>query len=260
MKVILYTALSLLHTMILNAQIITVTNPDAMFNCFRQGEVAGGGNCAAIALIKASILTFGINGVFSHTYANGVYTIVLKSGETLEVDDAELALAKTEAGFWEKDFPGSSSNDLILKSQITKYAYLCFAVMGKMVMVHGDGSYYPTTKPNSDGFIDSCCFKGLKNAIYDLNDGGYTPTNYHLLGLNDYTYAYRRWHRAKNIHAGLTYSGGHAMFISSGYCDRYGKKRKLIRYPQSTGRVELSATKLNEFGKRKMFKNCCTTY
>lgn len=236
----------------LTPPIEAVSNPDIMFNCFRQGKVAGGGNCAAIALIKASILTFGINGVFSYSYGNGVYAVRLKTGENLTVQDNELQDARDSSGFVQRGFNGYSSNDTIEKNKILEYAYLCFAVMGKMVMKHGDGN-----KSKSKGqFIDSCYYNNYKNAIYDLNEGGFTPTNYHLLGLDEHVFEYKKWHSSAIVESGITWSTRHAMFMRKGFCDSYGKKTRLLLKPKSNGRIYLSSSKLTDFGKRRPFKEC----
>jgi hypothetical protein len=38
-----------------------------LFNAFKQGNVNGGGNCASIALIKASIGKFGVGNIFKYS-------------------------------------------------------------------------------------------------------------------------------------------------------------------------------------------------
>src|SRR4249919_1300138 len=71
-------------TIYTKAQVIQVTD-EQLFNAFKQDIVSfeskwkrfgGGGNCASIALIKAAIGTFGINGVFKNVSVDSVNKLV----------------------------------------------------------------------------------------------------------------------------------------------------------------------------------------
>jgi hypothetical protein len=238
------------------AQPIAVSNPEIMFNAFAQGMVAGGGNCAAIAICKSAILTFGVHGVFTETHTADTYNIVLKTGEKLFISDQELSLAIKESGFLVDNFAGYTTNDSLEKRLITDYAYLCYAVMGKMVMLHGDGQHDLVPTADENGFVDSCRYYSYKNALYDLNDGGYTPTNYHLLGLDEYVYVPHRWTNTKSIHSGISWSTGHAIFIRKGHYDDHGTRRRLWMRVQSSGRLFLYPEKQKNHGKRKPFSTC----
>jgi hypothetical protein len=97
-----------------------------VMNSFKQGEVEeGGGNCASIALIKASIATFGVGKVLTTLHKGaGQYTYQLRDGSTVTLTDAEIMQVIASAGFEQFNKDQESVN-------IKRYADTCFAVMCK---------------------------------------------------------------------------------------------------------------------------------
>lgn len=98
-----------------------------VFTSFKQGAA---NNCAAIAVIKASIATFGMdttNGIFKEDRTSpedSVHHITLRSGEVFTISAAQISQAKDYSKF--EMVAGATPEPLIVDR-----AYLLYAVMAQ---------------------------------------------------------------------------------------------------------------------------------
>jgi hypothetical protein len=104
-----------------------------VFTSFKQGAA---NNCASIAVIKASIATFGMdltNGIFKEdqvSLEDGLHHITLRSGEVLTISTAQINQAKDYSKF--EMVAGAAP-----ESQIVDRAYLLYAVMAQRAATLG---------------------------------------------------------------------------------------------------------------------------
>jgi hypothetical protein len=176
------------------ADVIGQPRPETniLFNAFKQGDVNGGGNCASIALIKASIGTFGIGDVFDYSKSDvdSLINVKLRNGQSLKVTYAEIRKATTENGFVLK-----SDNEEA--KRIKFYADTCFAVMVKMNQILRNLNSYSI-------------------ALDKLLNGYFTPTVNCLLGIKFKELSRSDLPGYTNI---VTYNSYHAVYSSYGYYD-----------------------------------------
>lgn len=184
---------------------------------FRQGTVdlASGGNCASIGLIKAAIEVFGVNQVFQLTQETGTYQVTFKNNTSVSFTERELQRTVEAAGFIAQQAEDPMKQPLY--DSIFAYAKLCFCAMVKHTMLIGEAG---------DG-------KGnFEEALTALNDGAYSPNIHRLLGLEEH---------ARGPKTLMSATGGgmigwlkaHTVYISHGQFDYYGSPHKLgLRYPR----------------------------
>ena len=193
---------------------------DLLFRAFYQGrdeESLGAGNCASLGLIKAAIFTFGFN-VISYKKEEDTYNVILKNGDKLSFNEAELHFAKKESSFILGEHENLEEKKQFI--EILDYAHLCFASICKMAQKNGDFSSRYSKFIIPDNF---------EMAVEIINDGTFTPNVYEFLGLeNHVTPAYRTKLLTKinEPYGMLLWTGVHAMYANNGYFDLYGKKEK----------------------------------
>jgi hypothetical protein len=100
-----------------------ILNQDIIKAFWQQGD----NNCASIALIKASIETFGLNNVFSIENIENSYLVKLRNGDTVTFTEQNL-LHTIQIGNFQPSQDNSPSKQSIYE-EIRKYAQLCYAVM-----------------------------------------------------------------------------------------------------------------------------------
>lgn len=163
-----------------------------LFNSFKQSNVNGGGNCASIALIKASIGTFGIGKVFTSKKddVNKVLNVTLRDNNSYEIKYSELDESIKENGFKIKSQNSEAKN-------IKAYADTCFAVM---VRVNEKIWEY-------DSYTES---------LSSLLNGYNTPNVYRLLGIKFKQISTDELSNNNNI---IFYNSYHAVYSSYGYYD-----------------------------------------
>lgn len=163
-----------------------------LFNAFKQGNVNGGGNCASIALIKASIGTFGVGKVFdcSTNLSDSIINVKLRNDSTLTITFKEIQKAIKENGFVEK----LHSEDA---KEIKKYADTCFAVMVKMNEILRECDSY-------------------SESLSALLNGYNTPIVYKLLGVKFKEIPTGSLSESTNV---VIYNSYHAVYSSYGYYD-----------------------------------------
>jgi hypothetical protein len=104
-----------------------------------------GNNCATIAVIKAAILQYGPDKIFTATPTNKVYLFKLQSQRTFEITDSKIA-ALSEKMCIEFDEESPDKKQL---NDIKKCVSLCFAVMVTSLVEYGlryKGKFYEYTK------------------------------------------------------------------------------------------------------------------
>jgi hypothetical protein len=170
---------------------------EKLITCFKQGEK---GNCASVALIKASISVYGINNVFSESpLSDSSFEITLQNGKKYTLTASDLLKAEKSA-----DFNKQSDCD----DEIIKYANKCYAIMAKV-------------RQEIEGF-DS-----YEDALKMLERGAYTPTVYIYLGLEKNVKPFRRRTNVSNECGVVVWRLKHAAFYCKGIMDDHGRKREL---------------------------------
>jgi hypothetical protein len=171
-----------------------------LFNAFKQGNVAGGGNCASIALIKACIGTFGIGKVFTYTKSDSDSLIIVKlrTDSIIKVTFKEIKEATKENGF-------ISKSQTLEAKKIRSYADTCFAVITKVNEILWEYDSY-------------------SESLSALLNGYNTPNIYRLLGVKFKEISTSDLKNNTNI---VTYNSYHAVYSSYGF---YDETKSLIGY------------------------------
>lgn len=195
------------------------TNP--LFNAFKQGSVDGGGNCASIALIKASISKYGIDSVFLDIKTeNENYSVLLRSNEIIQLTKEEFNIVKLQNGFELKD----STEEAI---QIYNFAQFCFAVMIK-----------------KNQAIEKISFS---KSISDLNDGYDTKLVNQLLGLKFKKIKPKKASKLSDLNHLVIYNTYHAVYADLGIYDEAWN---------TSGINQIKNLKWKRFGWKCCYKMC----
>lgn len=177
---------------------------------FAQGEVklpsvkGSVGNCASIALIKASIEVFGLFNVFQYEKIEQVYTVTFKNNHIVSFNQSEL-----ERSIYVADFQLNMKNPskLELYKAIKDYADIALCAMVKRVMEIGEAG---------EGKND------FEKALIALNDGANSPNIPEKLGLENHYYG-KKWYRDSKGKGLFGWFKGHTVYISQNVRDNYGK-------------------------------------
>lgn len=196
-----------------------VTNID-IIKSFAQGQVnlpnthGSLGNCASIALIKASIEVFGIDKVFEKEKLGEVYKITFKNNHQIQFTESELERSKLVAGF---KLNNKVPAKLELYSSIYNYSNLALCAMVKRVMEIGEAGM---------GKGD------FEKALLALNDGAVTSDLPEKLGLESHCLHLRNFNKS-NGKGVIGWRGGHTVYISQRKRDDRGSpKSDLILFPR----------------------------
>lgn len=197
-----------------------------LIESFAQGEVnlpppmGTVGNCASIALIKASIEVFGLNNVFKLLKTGDTYQVTFKNSKKVTFTEKELARSNEVAGF---ELNTTNPSKLELYTSIRDYAQIALCSMVKRVMEIGEAG---------EGKGD------FEKALRALNDGANTPNLPEKLGLEDYCLG-KKWFRDASGEGLLGWLSGHTVYISQGVRDKYGKvSSDVLKYPKRMQIVE----------------------
>ncbi|MEM6814183.1 MAG: hypothetical protein AAF600_07270 [Bacteroidota bacterium] len=195
----------LLINVLISISTLTFGQNRRVLDSFKQGSQKGTGNCASIAVIKASIDRYGLGNVFKSVRdeKEKKYYVILKSGKELTLTFEEIKDAAKAARFVE-------SNNTSLKL-IKLYADTCFAIIAKHIQV--EQSFQ--TGPNN--------YSTFKEALDDLNNGFSTYTIAKSLGLEIERFKARpREIREKS--GAVVYNVYHAVYSTYGIYDEAGDK------------------------------------
>ncbi len=197
-----------------------------LIKSFAQGEVnlpppvGAVGNCASIALIKASIEIFGLDNVFQKEVSVDTYQITFKNNSKVSFTEKELERSNEVAGFV---LNTKEPDKLELYTSIRDYSQIALCAMVKRVMEIGEAG---------EGKGD------FEKALRALNDGANTPTLPEKLGLEDYCFG-KKWYRDANGKGLFGWLKGHTVFISQGVRDNRGKVASdVLKYPKRMQIVE----------------------
>jgi hypothetical protein len=200
-----------------------------LIESFAQGEVnlpppmGTVGNCASIALIKASIEVFGLNNVFKHEKTGDTYQVTFKNSKKVTFTEKELARSNEVAGFV---LNTKNPSKLELYTSIRDYAQIALCSMVKRVMEIGEAG---------EGKGD------FEKALRALNDGANSPSLPEKLGLEEYSYR-KGWLSGASAKGTFGWLKAHTVFISQGVRDDYGKvSSDTWRYPS---KVQIVANKI----------------
>jgi hypothetical protein len=183
--------------MILTCVTALTFGQNPIFNAFKQGPFSGTGNCASVAVIKATIDKYGTGNVFKiiKGVGNQTHFVKLKSGEEFSITEAEMNKAISSARFVQKDLTPAAID-------IKTYADTCFAVICKNLQLIRK-------------------YKNIERAVYDLNDGFKVDSVAFILGVNTrHIRASRRVISASG--SAVMYNVNHAAYTSNGLYDEAG--------------------------------------
>lgn len=174
-------------------------NNKDLIEAFKQG---GTGNCVSIAIIKASIEIFGLDGVFSYNWNNQNCHVIMRDGFELTFTPEEHATGANASRFV-----------LLENKEVFDFANLAFTAMVKRAQIEGnDGN-------------DNMSFE---EAIDSLNKGELYLEGPHWLGVRQHMRSVGRkyiWQYRGVIGA----SSKHCFFASEGLEDYYGRVDQLGR-------------------------------
>lgn len=178
------------------------------------------GNCASIALIKASIEVFGIGNIFKHEKMGDTYQVTFKNNRKVSFTEKELERSIDVAGF---EINTLNPTKLELYTSILDYAQIAMCAMVKRVMEIGEAG---------DGIGD------FENALRALNDGANSPSLPEKLGIEEYSYR-KGWLSGASGKGMFGWFKSHTVFISQGVRDDKGKvSSDTWRYPIKVQIVE----------------------
>ncbi len=168
-----------------------------IFTGFRQG---GAGNCVTVAAIKAGMTRFGTGGIFEQVVRarDGSWNILMRDGYRLNLKQQEIDWARGLSRF-------HGSNKALLDRAVFYYAAATKRAMYE----------------NNDGWGR----RSFSAAAQTLNNGEMTTEGLHFLGLDRYVQriSVAQMHRYNAVVASNT---GHAMWVSGGIVERYGRGQR----------------------------------
>jgi hypothetical protein len=168
-------------------------------------------NCATVAIIKAAILKYGLNRVFTVRKKLGTYVVILKNKKLLTLTDADINRINRKNDITFSRYRVKSKKEQLNK--LRNYARFCFAVIVRNIQLYGfDGKEY-----TQSAAVHNLLLKGIK-----------TDHLHDLLGLTRRTQkAHRLTERQlpalKNKKGLLLYTHEHIVVASEGYYEDYGK-------------------------------------
>jgi hypothetical protein len=171
-------------------------------------------NCAAIALIKAAIIKYGIGKVVKTKRHNRQWLITMKDKQMVVLNDADINRINRDNKIGFRRHRGSQKRTF---SKLKENVRLCFAVMVRNLQMNGY---------NGKEYTESAAIKLL------AKEGIETDHLHSLLGLRRKTksaWELSRRHlqlfqRKRGV---LLYSDTHIAVVSRGYYDDFGKAVKI---------------------------------
>lgn len=181
---------------------VPARNPARYITAFRQGKE---GNCVSIAAIKAAMVRFGPDQVFTSTQrVSGGYDVVMRDGFSCRVSDAELRTASGLSRMVGQD------------SGLLGRANLLYAAMARRAQVQGN---------------DRLRGMSYARACESLNDGENYLEGAKWLGLERFVKRISP-SEVSRYSAVVAASARHAVFATGAVVDHYGSPR-----PSSRGGV-----------------------
>lgn len=190
-------------------------NDFSIAKSFRQGNA---NNCASVALIKAAMLKYGYNRIFSYK-RSGNYDVDLKDGTKLIISQEELNLASVYSHF---DTTGIYRKLGSRRDSVLFYAYMSYACIAKYISEYG---YWGCTDDEGES-VHIEKIPEFKNALSFITNTSFCTDNcYKLLGLKikenkiaDYT-----GEAPLNEKGTILYSKAHAVTVYNNQLDCHGQ-------------------------------------
>lgn len=156
------------------------------------------GNCATIALIKASLAEFGdVGNIFKKYSTTGdSISCTFNDGISVSIKENDRDVVKKLSGIKKPD------NSKYYETAITIYALICKRLV----------------------FAKIGCVLNFENAVEYLNSGYSTPNVPELLALKSISV---RIKDLKNYPSVIIYTSAHAAFCTNGYQDFLGESHKI---------------------------------
>ncbi len=186
------------------------TDNNTIVRSFHQGAA---NNCASIAIIKAAMLRFGYDKMYTYKKQGSTYQITLRDGTILNVTESEYAEAKKAAKFI---LEGSEAD---VESSGLFYAYLSYSIIAKYIQNNG---YWGCDEEGNPHFPPK---KDYKHALDFITNTSFCTDNcYRLLGLKIkgskiYDYTSDISLRDKGT---IIYSQHHAVVVDNSKLDCFG--------------------------------------
>lgn len=188
------------------------------------------GNCASIAIIKASIEVFGLNKVIEYHIIEEVYYITLKNGIQLEFTKEQLERSNIVANF---QLNSVDPGKFVLYQAIFEYAQILMCTMTIMVSKIGE---------SGEGIGD------FELALIAINDGADSTSIPKLLGLDDYYIGktkMKRFFMSPNNKGMFAWLLNHTVYMSEELYDYHGKVKFIPnKYPN---RIRIVNTLQNQY-------------
>jgi hypothetical protein len=181
------------------------------------------GNCVSVAVIQAAISVFGINEVFeSKEDNNGIFFIRLKNGDSFTISKEELEIAEATAKIgYDKTF-----------KYVYDYVILCYAVIIKQ-------------RIKIDKYSD------FKTSSEKVAGGGWTPTSFYYLGLENYAECKGRFASVDGLTGVVAWRGHHAVYVNN---HKYFSQKVRNLNLFFTGRYVLHNNEMYEIHKDEVHK------
>ena len=197
MKEIMVACISLIisHTVI--GQSVSAEN---LFNCYWQDSA---NNCASIAMIKANLNAFGLDGIFQRSRVNdSTMSYLLKDETVVTVTNNELSLARN---MFNADTSNCNTPEC---AAILHVSFECYAIMAKRF--HDEFPWF-----KSANYENAITY--ISDTSFDIRYG----TN--LLGTEAYFFVPKFWYAGIVGKKGaIVWSGHHTVFASDYKCDMRG--------------------------------------
>ncbi|MCJ0743702.1 hypothetical protein [Pedobacter montanisoli] len=184
---------------------------DSLFVAYKQDSA---NNCASIALIKANLNAFGLNGIYKERIIdNNTREYLLRDSSKILLTNAELQLAREK---FNADI--SPATTPYLKS-IVDVSLICYAIMAKKFPHEFPVLAAPTFEENL-AYISDVSF----NVKYGTN----------LLGTGEYFFIPRgRYSGIRGKIGAIVWSPGHTVFANNRKCDMPGSSANFYKFTKS---------------------------
>ncbi|MBB6239951.1 hypothetical protein HDC90_004613 [Pedobacter sp. AK013] len=183
---------------------------DSLIKAYRQDTA---NNCASIALIKANLNVFGLDGLYTQRKLSDSTTeFTLKDKRKITLSKRETELARSHFRVDTSDAKSPYLHEVIATSQI------CYAIMAKTF----SDEFPQLSKKSFDKDLDY-----ITQTSFDIRFG----TN--LLGTGDYTIIMKRYASIYGKKGAVVWSPHHTVFANNTTCDMPGNSSVFKKWTKS---------------------------
>lgn len=200
---------------------------DSLFVAYKQDSA---NNCASIAIIKANLNAFGLNGIYKERIIDDNHKeYLLRDSSKIVLTASELQLARER---FNADISPATTPYL---KNIVDVSLICYAIMAKKFPDEFPKLAFDTYEKNL-AYISDVSF----NVKYGTN----------LLGTGEYFFIPRgRYSSIKGKIGAIVWSPGHTVFASNRKCDMQGSSANFYKFTKSYlrfwGRMWIDPTEPN---------------